>query len=295
MRWLTLAAVVLTTCNLAPQVSLAADNTNQIPFKLYRGYAIVARGSIGNVKNLNFLIDTGAVPSVLDQHLAKRLNLAGSTEEMSVFTKKVETQRAAALDVQLGPLHADALPIVVQDLSFAGDAIGTRVDAMIGFDFLSQRAFTIDYGSKRITVGALDPSLVAIPYQEGRGYAIVEMTIRKQRLSLLIDTGASDLVLFGDALHDCGDAIKKVSNQTWSNMGGETQVQQVQLSDTYLGSRAWGSQKVFVLEEASGPAGLRGLLGVASLKARRVGFDPQHRILAWDQENGSVQLSKAAR
>lgn len=38
--------------------SLASDNANEVLFKLYRSNAIVVRGSVGNLKNLNFLIDT---------------------------------------------------------------------------------------------------------------------------------------------------------------------------------------------------------------------------------------------
>ena len=43
-----------------------------------------------------------------------------------------------------------------------------------------------------------------------------------------------DLVLFEDAVRDCGDAIKNVGSRTWSNMGGEIRVKQVQLRDAYL-------------------------------------------------------------
>lgn len=297
MRWVTLAAVVLAACHVAPQVVLAADSTNEIPFKLYRGYAIVVRGSIGNVKNLNFLLDTGAVPSVLDRRIAQKLHLTGTVEKLSVFTQKLETERVIAPNVQLGSLHADALPVVVQDLSFAGEALGTRVDAMIGFDFLNQTAFTIDYESKKIVVGPIDPSLVAIPYHAGPGYAVVELKIQQQTLSLLVDTGASGLVLFAGATRDCPNAIKHLGSQTWSNMGGDIRVQQVQLQDAYLGSAAWGSREVFILEgaHASPPAGLRGLLGIVSLKAHRVAFDPEHKTLAWDQSSAPTQLASTAR
>ena len=43
-----------------------------IPFALHRGFAIVVRGSIGTAKNLNFLIDTGVSPSVVDRRVARR-------------------------------------------------------------------------------------------------------------------------------------------------------------------------------------------------------------------------------
>jgi len=292
-----MAAVVLAACSLAPQVVLAADSTNEVPFKLYRGYAIVVRGSVGNLKNLNFLVDTGAVPSVLDRRIAQKLHLTGAVERLSVFTQKLETERVIAPDVSLGPLHADSLPAVVRDLSFAEEALGTRVDAMIGFDFLDQSAFTIDYQSMKITVGPIDSSLVAIPYQAGPGYAVVEMKIQQQKLLLLVDTGASNLVLFDGATRDCQGAIKNVGTQTWSNMGGEIRVQQVQLREAYLGAAPWGSRDVFILEDtgANPPAGLRGLLGVVSLKARRVAFDPEHKILAWDQSSAPPQLVSTAR
>jgi Aspartyl protease len=118
-----------------------------------------------NLGDLNSLIDTEAVPSVLDQHIAHKLHLTGSTEKLSVFTHKVDTEQAVVLKVQVGPLRAEALPVVVRDLSFAEDASGTRVDAMIGFDFLSQGPFTIDYKFRKIVFGSIDSAVMTIPYE----------------------------------------------------------------------------------------------------------------------------------
>ena len=273
---------------LAARVVLAADSANEVPFKLYRGYVIVARGSIGNVRNLNFLIDTGAIPSVLDRRIAQRLHLTGAVEKLSVFTQELDTERVIAPDVNLGPFHADALPAVVGNLSFAEKILGTRVDAVVGLDLLGQNAFTIDYQSKKIIVGPIDPSLAGIPYEAHPGYAVVEMKIQQRSLRLLVDTGASDLEFFEAATRDCPDAIRIIGTQTGSNMGGEIRFQHVELADAYLGSMPWGTRHAFILPDSgeNQPDGLRGLLGVASLKARRVGFDPEHRIFAWDTPNG---------
>ncbi len=65
----------------------------------------------------------------------------------------------------------------------------------------------------------------------------------------------------------------------------EVRARQVQLTGASLGAMPWGQRDAFVLEETGGkpPAGLQGLLGVTSLKTRRVGFDPDRKVLAWDQ------------
>src|SRR6202035_1083589 len=46
-----------------------------VKFDLYRDYLIVGRGSAGPLKGLNFLLDTGASPTVLDRRVAEKLQL----------------------------------------------------------------------------------------------------------------------------------------------------------------------------------------------------------------------------
>jgi hypothetical protein len=287
MRWITLLGLVLAACSLIPRTAVAAESGNEVPFKLYRGYVIVARGSIGNLRNLNFVIDTGAVPSILDRRIAQRLHLTGAIEKLSVFTQKLDMERVIAPNVNLGPFHADALPLIVGNMSFAEEALGIRVDAVVGLDLLNQNSFTIDYQSRKLTVGPIDPSLAAIPYEAHPGYAVVEMKKQKRFFRLLLDTGAGDLFLFKSATGDFPDAITSTGTRTGSNMGGEVRIQQIELADAFLGSTPWGKRDAFILLDSAGnqPDGLSGLLGVASLKARRVGFDPKHRIFAWEAQN----------
>jgi predicted aspartyl protease len=293
IRWVTLTAAIL-VAGVAPQGVLAAVSTNEIHFQLRRGYTIVARGSIGNLKNLNFLIDTGAVPSILDGRIAKKLRLTGTVGQLSIFTKELDAERVTTRDVNLGPFHADVLPALVRDLSYLQRFLGTRVDAVIGFAFLNQSPFTIDYESKKITVGPLDPSLAAIPYEAHPGFAVVEMKLQKRSLRLMVDTGASGLVLFESARRDFMDAFRIVGTQIGSNMGGDVRLQIVRVADVYLGSMPWGTRDAFIMADTGGnyPSELQGLLGVASLKARRVGFDPEHKIFAWDIPSGSLQLAR---
>ena len=50
-----------------------------------------------------------------------------------------------------------------------------RVDAMVGYDFLKQGPFTIDYLSRTILFGPIDPRLETIPYVGGLPYVVVRM------------------------------------------------------------------------------------------------------------------------
>jgi Aspartyl protease len=62
------------------------DKRVEIRFKLYQGYIIVVQGSIGTLQKLNFVIDTGAVPSVVDPRVAQKLGLNGTSQSVSVET-----------------------------------------------------------------------------------------------------------------------------------------------------------------------------------------------------------------
>jgi hypothetical protein len=58
------------------------------------------------------------------------------------------------------------------------------------------------------------------------------------------------------------------------------------------------SQKLaFILPDSSGSpsAGFQGFLGVVALKARRVAFDSEHRIFAWDAQSDRALLAREAR
>ena len=275
-------AALLTAWALLSALTLADDSPNKVPFKLYRGYVIVVRGSIGGLKNLNFLVDTGAVPSVVDARIARKLHLRGQAGRVDVPTKTLATERVIAPDVEVGPSHVGELPVIVQDLSFAEKGLGTRVDAMIGFDVLGQSPFTIDYESRELVFGPVDPSFNTVSYAPGLPYAIVILQVQQHRLEILVDTGSSNLVLFQSAVRECRPAINTVGQETWTSMGGEMPVKKAQLLDAYLGSVSWGERWVYIPDDSSTQlSGLAGLLGTVAL-GKRVAFDPGRKVMAWE-------------
>jgi hypothetical protein len=276
--------LALITWALCSQRGWAALNPNEVPFELFRGYFIVAHGSVGNLKNLAFLVDTGAVPTVLDERIAHELHLRSEGEQIDVFTKKLRTKRAIAADLRLGPLHAAGLQVVILDLSFEQSAVGTSVDAIVGFDLLSQAPFTIDYESRKISVGPIDPSMTSIPYRPGLPFAVVDLKIEGRSRGILVDTGTRDLVLFESGIQDCRSSVQISKVQIWSNIGGDVLVREIGLTNAFLGTEPWGSRKAYLLQDdREQPYGFVGFLGTKALKARFVGLDPVRRVLAWGQ------------
>ena len=134
------------------EIALASDpkGPTNVPFELYLGYAIVAKGSMGGLQKLNFIIDTGAVPSVVDARVARKLGLKGTLDAVSVFSKDVRTEEVVVPSIELGPVHAESVRCLAQDLGFIEKGLGLRIDAIVGLDVLGGHDFSIDYESKRI-------------------------------------------------------------------------------------------------------------------------------------------------
>ena len=53
----------------------------------------------------------------------------------------------------MGPIRAESIRGIVQDLSPVENNLGVRIDAIVGFGILSTENFIIDYDSKKIVFG----------------------------------------------------------------------------------------------------------------------------------------------
>jgi predicted aspartyl protease len=269
---------------LISQMLLAADGPVEIPFKLYREYAIVVRGSIGGLDRLNFLIDTGAVPSVVDRRIAKKLKLSGSNQSISVFSQSVQAQEVVLPDLELGPIRAERLPVLVRDLAFIEEGMGVRVDAMIGLDVLARSSFSIDYQAKKIVFGAVDRSESDVAFLRRPGYVVVQLDVRGQSVWLLVDTGAKDLILFDSRVRGRLASVPSAGAKTSSNMGGEAALLELQLPGARLGTTDLGNQKAYLLStSAQALPNFDGLLGVTALGVKRLAFDFDRQTISWER------------
>jgi predicted aspartyl protease len=269
---------------LISQTLLAADGLVEVPFKLYRGYVIVVKGSIAGLDKLNLLIDTGAVPSVVDRRIAQKLKLSGNGQSLSVFSQSVQAQGVVLPDLALGPIRVERVPVLVRDLAFIEEGMGIHVDAMIGLDVLARSSFSIDYRSKKMAFGPVEPSQSTVAFEPGPGYVVVQFQVQGRPLSLVVDTGAKDLVLFGSRVQGRLASVRTAGAKTSANMGGESQLQEVRLPAARLGTTDLGNQKAYLLAtSAQALPNFDGLLGVTALGVKRLAFDFDRQTISWER------------
>jgi len=272
-----------------------AVHENQVSFDLCGGYLVLVQGSLGKLQKRNFIIDTGTNPSVLDERVARRLGLSGRKEKLRLVNREIDTTTVLIPSVRLGPLARESMPMVVQDLSFLQRKLGLRIDALVGLDILGNSSFEIDYLNRRISFGSTTPVSGSVPFETDAPLITVEMMIENQPFRLVVDTGASGLILFDKR------AAKKL--RTWQvtaeasswNMSGQFSMQSIQISRTQLGNSALGGLRAYLTGDQSQGLEFDGLLGVSVLHAAQISFDFEHRLFTWQARNSRIPLTMEAK
>lgn len=262
----------------------AAGTPAEIPFKLYGGFAIVFRGSIGGQEDLNFLLDTGAVPSVVHQRLARKLNLHGASEEISVVNQSRSVERVLLPPMRIGSLEFPSVSAVAVDLTPIERRLGIRLDAIIGLDVLGGRNLTIDYRQHKLLIGVAGETGEAVPLEvqmeAGAPFVVVRMEINSQSVRLLLDTGSDGLTLFAGRMHERMLFFRKTVAGKDVNAGGAYAVERVRIPNLRLGGITRSKlQAAMVPSAVSALRDFDGLLGPTSIGVTRIAFDFTHRVL----------------
>ena len=268
---------------IAAGIQPLSANDHAVPFVLHRGYTIVVHGSIGGRKGLNFIIDTGAVPSVVDRRLSHRLGLVGTADRVSVFARTAPAERVVLPAVDVGPVHAVAVQALVEDLSFIERGLGVRIDALIGLDMLGKTNFSIDYGASRLRFDPyFDPTDVWAHMAEVADYVMVEIELNGIPVHLMVDTGVNHLILFEGRTEGLLATNHLQTEKASSTIGGSVRLRQVEPPIARLGRTPLPVASVLVLETpANLSLAIDGLLGVAALKPVRVDFNFEQRAIGW--------------
>jgi predicted aspartyl protease len=249
-----------------------------VALKLYGQHLIVVQGSVGSLSKRNFVIDTGAYPSIIDRDLAKKLHVSGHAEELDAVDRTLTRPAVVVPWVDVGPIHVTAVRTLVDDLSAASERFGVRIDALIGLDVLSHSSFRIDYGTKQIFFGAVDPLPSSVPFEMADSMICVDLRAGGRPLRLLVDTGAEKVLLLGPRVSWLSAASRRTHEFT--NLGGNFKLREISLEGLRLGDTSVAGQPIFVSDAPNMPAyRFDGFLSTAQF--RQIAFDFERQRFSW--------------
>ena len=265
-----------------------ADKPGELPFKLVQGFGIVVRGEIGSRKDMNFLLDTGAVPSVLGQRAAAQIGIRGERGSLTLLNKESQADYVTVDEVQFGWIRAARLPMVVVELAHLEQRLGTRIDAIIGLDTLVGQDLSIDYKHRTITRGLSGLARHSVDVEtfttSGAPYWVVPISLGGARFRVLLDTGANDLGLFASR---GPKPFKLVRSETITHdsAAGEQKAFVMPPMNLVLSDGKFKNQVAVVLGEAPGALQkIDGVLGPTALGITRIELDWEQKRLRWDTQ-----------
>ena len=249
-----------------------------LPFQLSNDFLILVEGRIGSLYPLKFLLDTGTTHTMVDERIATRLSLKRQSGKVLNFDHFARIEWAKVPEIQLGPLTARDLPVMVGKLAHYSE-LADGVDAIIGLDLLSaSESLKIDYSTKQITIrtSAQRGEQTTAP-QALTG----QLSLQGQPARLVIDTGVQGMFLYKDRIRKHLPQLRfddKPSHVYMGKLAGE----RATLSGVRVGANELRTP-VLLISGAPGSlsADIDGYVGTTVLGARVIELDFASNTLRW--------------
>jgi predicted aspartyl protease len=264
----------------------ARGNTDAklLRFGLYHDYLIVARGAVGSQKGLNFLVDTGTNPSVLDRRVAQKLHLQERPSILAGINGRVQAGQATVPSLQFGPIRRENVNMVVADLSFFSKAIPVPIDGVMGLDVVGQTPFEIDYAASEISFGPMPSLKNSVPLELRGGLPIVTAELNHLSTHFVLDTAASALIVFASQTPAMVSRVNATAVQQSSSKMGEFERKPVQLGSLTLGQMELRGQPAFLLQKPwDRNEDFEGLMSPALLGITRLTIDVQRGVVEFSR------------
>ena len=279
-------------------VNVQGENRRQteflLPLKVYADHLIVVQGGIGEFGERNLLIDTGAYPSAIDWGVAQKLKLQVKQGQSRALGANIAAGATLVPEVEVGPLRAQNLPVVVEDLSRLSTELGIRVDALIGMDVLARSSFRIDYIDKEVAFGAPTHLAYSTPIEARKAMACVGMQVSGRVVYLLVDTGAARTVLFADRVPWL--AGQPVMEKSYHGLAGRLALTPVNAKEVRLGDARIPAEDVFVSDVTNmHEYPFDGVMATWGAHFTRIAFDFEHDIFSWEMEQKRPPRQSTAR
>jgi clan AA aspartic protease (TIGR02281 family) len=186
--------------------------------------------------DVRMLVDTGAAVTALDRTTADRLGLHRDARSKRTAVigiggpaRAADVLIAGSLDI--GGLHLAHIPLASIDIG-AGQPPAARIAGILGADILSRYDLDLDPARGRLVLHAAASCANGLPdwsepYQavpltpvRGSSLMLAPVAIDGRPMAALVDTGATQSVLFAPALRRLGnDAVARPTDRTGYGLG----------------------------------------------------------------------------
>lgn len=277
------ATITCSESSAARNVGNLKGQKNEIPFGLYNGNLIIVKATVGSVKNVNFILDTGTSPTVIDQAMADRFNLRGTSALLQTLTGTIQVQSVTLPRIQIGSLHADSITGLVEDLTFLKRSLGISLGGIAGLDILRSSSFTIDYGRQKIIFGYIAGSEKTVHFETQIPYLSIKAKIAGQEVRLLVDSGTGGLLVYRNRFRTTVEQLNIDPSASISTAtGGGTHVRWLS-TEVSLEKGSLGARKVAIADVNSDPQNdFDGLFGLTTMGFRKVSFDFENGLFGWE-------------
>ena len=281
-RTIVLAAGILLFASLVTGSLSATDmlpvTSTTASFELGLGFLVIVDGQIGRLDGLKFILDTGSSYTVIDRKVAHRLRLSCWSGGVTNFDRSIPVKWTEIDDLRAGPIHSPRARVIVAKLTdYSQFAQG--VDGIIGLDLLSRgKSLFIDYEKQVVSFQANGG--------QGGGPApsrslVVPIAVQGARMTLLVDTGLKEVLLYKDSLRK---GLPNIRTEGESRVAaiGRLHATKVNLP----GVKIVGPETVvpvFLIDEPQTgvPSGIDGYLGPLILNVKRLELDFSGHRMRW--------------
>ena len=262
-------------------VESSSKQVMEIPFTLYNNNLIIVKGTVGPIRGLNLILDTGTTPTSISKSLAKRLKLRGNIEPLQTLNGVIQTESFILPHIEVGAMSADDLRVITQDLGFIEAGLGIPIGGILGLDVLRTHNFAIDYRKKKIFFGVTTAIKNSVHFETQALLMMVKANVEGHDLRLIVDSGTSGLVVFRNRINQTVSALRSSQGTFVATVAGAPQAKFLRTLVTLGGET---SEHVIVIADADlGPENdFDGLLGFADMGFQTVCFDFYNGVLGWE-------------
>lgn len=199
--------ILFLTVNLPAQTPDAP-----VKFRLAQDYLIIVPVRINDSETLEFLLDTGTNTSIIIPEVAARLKLRPVDRiEIVTVAGSVIAPRSFLLRLTLGGKSAENMEVLWSDLPELR-RLDNRISGVLGWNFLAQFNFTLDFRERRINFADMDANqfeqTVRVPFEKDEGRILLNLKIKQTNLTFVFDSGAAGLILFASGCQKLAGQIE---------------------------------------------------------------------------------------